>query len=104
MQILPEMLAQVQGILDTLLANEFRLRKQWKKVSTEHRESARNLIHYLSLRTFDLRELQAALSEMGLSSVGSSGRVCTAKYQPDPVFAATHCRSGRTGEACRTGL
>jgi pyruvate kinase len=34
------------------------------------RESARNLLHYLAVRRHDLRELQARLANLGLSSLG----------------------------------
>ena len=36
----------------------------------DRRRSARNLIHYLALRSNDLRDLQHALAELGLSSLG----------------------------------
>lgn len=38
----------------------------------EARESARNLLHYLTLRSHDLREIQARLTRHGLSSLGQS--------------------------------
>jgi pyruvate kinase len=34
------------------------------------RESARNLVHYLALRRFDLRQVQGELADLGLSSLG----------------------------------
>lgn len=40
------------------------------QVHPSRRESARNLIHYLSLRQHDLRELQELLTLAGLSSLG----------------------------------
>jgi pyruvate kinase len=39
-------------------------------VHPQHRESARNLLHYLALRSRDLRPLQARLAAAGLSSLG----------------------------------
>jgi len=36
----------------------------------ESRDSARNLLHYLALRGFDLREVQDQLADLGLSSLG----------------------------------
>jgi pyruvate kinase len=39
-------------------------------VHPEHRASATNLIHYLALRRHDIRELQAQLASLGLSSLG----------------------------------
>lgn len=44
------------------------------QVLPQHRNSARNLIHYLALRTHDIRELQANLIEWGFSSLGRCER------------------------------
>lgn len=41
-------------------------------VPPSHRESARNLVHYVALRQRDLRDLQEQLSRYGLSSLGRS--------------------------------
>ena len=45
-----------------------------RKVQPHYMESARNLVHYLALRTFDLRQIQWQLSSLGLSSIGHSER------------------------------
>lgn len=42
----------------------------WDDVHPQHVHSAKNLAQYLSLRRHDVRELQIALSELGLSSLG----------------------------------
>jgi pyruvate kinase len=39
-------------------------------VNPDHRASAANLIHYLALRRHDIRQLQAQLASLGLSSLG----------------------------------
>jgi len=39
-------------------------------IHPQHQVSARNLLHYLALRSHDLRPLQARLSAVGLSSLG----------------------------------
>ncbi len=55
----------------------------------ERRASAENLLHYLHLRSEDLRDLQDALSAYGLSSLGRcEGSVLT------------HCRRVRAALAC----
>ncbi|MDD4932973.1 MAG: pyruvate kinase, partial [Methylacidiphilaceae bacterium] len=41
-----------------------------EKVHPHHQASARNLVHYLALRRFDLRRLQEELADRGLSSLG----------------------------------
>ena len=40
------------------------------EVHPQHQPSARNLLHYLALRSRDLRPLQTRLSALGLSSLG----------------------------------
>ncbi len=42
-------------------------------VDATHQASAHNLLHYLSVRSHELRELQLGLIERGLSSLGYSG-------------------------------
>ncbi len=39
------------------------------QVQLHYRESARNLIHYMALRSFDLRGLQEKLSHLGISAI-----------------------------------
>ncbi len=60
--------------LDALQQDALLLEKDFesaiKQVHPAFRKSARNLLHYLALRQHDIRELQAALAELGLSSLG----------------------------------
>ncbi len=51
-----------------------------RAVQPEARESVRNLIHYLALRREDLRQVQPALAELGLSSLGRSESHVTATH------------------------
>lgn len=50
-------------------------------VQPHYRDSARNLLHYLALRTFDLRDVQWRLSSLGLSSLGHSERYSMVNLQ-----------------------
>jgi pyruvate kinase len=52
------------------LAEEERAAPDLGRVSPGHREGARNLIHYLTLREHDLHEVQRELALLGLSSLG----------------------------------
>ena len=52
------------------LALEKKFRSAIDAVHPDHRASARNLVHYLALRRFDLRPLQEELADRGLSSLG----------------------------------
>jgi pyruvate kinase len=42
------------------------------RVKPHYYESARNLLHYLALRTYDLRGIQSQLSTLAISSIGHS--------------------------------
>lgn len=42
------------------------------RVQPHYYESARNLLHYLALRTYDLRAIQSQLSTLAISSIGHS--------------------------------
>ncbi len=55
--------------LDVLLAEQH-FARELDHVHLCHLESARNLTHYVSLRTHDLRALQTDLGRLGLSSLG----------------------------------
>lgn len=69
-----------------------------EKVHPSNRKSAVNLLHYLSLRSLDIRNLQDALHEYGLSSMASSeshirgqllsilNRIGYEKVLPEQVF------------------
>jgi pyruvate kinase len=59
-----------------------------------YRESARNLLHYLSLRRRDLRPLQFRLAAMGLSSLGRAESHVLASV--DAVLGVLHRLAHRT--------
>src|SRR5581483_30645 len=55
-----------------IAALESKMSAEIEMVPVERRESARNLVHYVALRQHDLRDLQAQLAQLGLSSLGRS--------------------------------
>lgn len=55
-----------------LVALEKKMRPSLRRVSSDRRPSARNLVHYIALRQHDLRDLQSQLAQRGLSSLGRS--------------------------------
>jgi pyruvate kinase len=67
---------RIEALINELTAIRRQLLDADRRVpSTVHpdfRPSAANLLHYLTLRQRDLRPLQAALAELGLSSLGRS--------------------------------
>jgi pyruvate kinase len=67
-----DLIAELERIRAGMLALEASYSQTLPTIPDAHRESARNLIHYLALRGYDLRPLQARLARQGLSSLGRS--------------------------------
>ncbi|HYP78126.1 MAG TPA: pyruvate kinase [Polyangiaceae bacterium] len=63
---------QLGELEHALLELETQMQLSIQAVPDTHRESAKNLVHYVALRQRDLRELQAQLAQRGLSSLGRS--------------------------------
>ena len=64
------LIAQIETLHDEAIALEQKFAPAIEQVHPNFRKSAQNLLHYLSLRKHDIRELQESLSRMGLSSLG----------------------------------
>jgi pyruvate kinase len=62
--------AQLVALRDAALAQEQGLAAELAAVAPSRCASARNLLHYLSVRRHDIRDLQQALGALGLSSLG----------------------------------
>ena len=85
-----------------MLHEEDMLAEQISSVCEAHRESARNLVHYIVLRRHDIRDLQERLTINGLSSLGRAeadvlGAIDAVLWalhriarQPDPLPASTN--------------
>lgn len=67
---LPEILTELEVLLADVERAEQDAAHVLARVLPEHRESARNLIHYVAVRQHDLRPLQESLADYGLSSLG----------------------------------
>lgn len=81
--VLRPLLAQVEGLRAAMAANEQRHHEQLAAVQPGWQQSARNLLHYLAVRSRDLRPLQRELARIGLSSLGRM-ESCT-KHTVDAV-------------------
>ena len=66
------LIAQLLPLRQSMLQKERDLQGALLEVQANYRDSARNLLHYLSLRRVDLRPLQEQLAQLGLSSLGRS--------------------------------
>ena len=63
---------QLQLIRERAGELESRFEPDLQQVHTKFAASARNLLHYVALRQFDIGELQEQLAALGLSSLGRS--------------------------------
>ena len=63
---------QLEKLDELMLATEYRYRSLLEKLHSAQYNSAINLLHYMALRSQDIRELQNALHVKGLSTLGSA--------------------------------
>jgi pyruvate kinase len=89
------LLRELSAIRAALVADAQLQSQRLAAVHPHYRDSARNLLHYLSLRRRDLRPLQRRLSRLGLSSLGRSESHVLATV--DAVLALLHHLAGREG-------
>lgn len=67
---LEELIERLDAVRTYAATAEERFADQLAHTAPQFRDSARNLLHYLSLRHYDLRSIQDRLSALGLSSLG----------------------------------
>lgn len=67
---LAQLLEQLEEIKVKASEFEEKYSKKLEKIHTSNLKSAKNLIHYLALRNQDLREIQDALWQLGISRLG----------------------------------
>ena len=63
---------ELNEILQSIIDKESNINAAISEIHPEYKLSAKNLCRYLILRSFDLREYQASLSDHGVSSLGTS--------------------------------
>lgn len=93
-QVCLALIEQLWTLRRAMLAREEELQPELAKVAPRHQGSARNLIHYLALRSVDLRPLQNQLTWLGLSSLGRSESHVLANL--DKVLGLLHRLTGQS--------
>ncbi|HTT10730.1 MAG TPA: pyruvate kinase [Burkholderiaceae bacterium] len=91
------LIEELSAIRKSLLDHERTLRSALASVDSAHAASARNLVHYLALRRFDLRPLQERLARLGVSSLGRAESHVLANL--DKVLGILHRLAGRPWES-----
>lgn len=71
-EALNQLIQELTALRGEMLHQEEALEERLGEICAEHRQSARNLAHYLVLRRHDIRDLQERLSAHGLSSLGTA--------------------------------
>ncbi len=71
-QNLSPLIDKIENVLQSVIETEKRFEELIGQVHLHYRESARNLVHYMALRSFDLRQVQEELSMLSISSLGHS--------------------------------
>jgi pyruvate kinase len=67
---LERLVVQLASLRDGALELERSYAEELEAIEPSHRDSARNFLHYLSVRQHDIRSLQQDLASLGLSSLG----------------------------------
>lgn len=65
---LEEIYVELNAIIKKISEFELKYKKQLDSVHPKHTQSAKNLVHYLALRSFDVNIIQEILNEIGLPS------------------------------------
>jgi pyruvate kinase len=92
-EVCESIMAQLWALRKAMLQRESGMQAALEQVLPAHRDSARNLIHYLSLRAVDLRGLQEQLAWLGLSSLGRAESHVLASL--DKVLGLLHKLTGQ---------
>jgi pyruvate kinase len=93
------LITELRDVVDRVSSQGEAICRDWDRVIVDpgFRASALNLAHYLALRQLDLSDIQPALSELGLSSLGrSEGHV---RASLTAVLATLSRLAGRPGPA-----
>jgi pyruvate kinase len=95
------LISQLTSIRDEMLDLERRHIATLGSSHSKYAESQRNLLHYIALRSHDLRPLQHELAVLGLSSLGRVESHVLASI--DAVLAALHSLDGAPLDAAQLG-
>ncbi len=93
-QICRALIDDLWTLREQMLASERSLAMHLSRVSADNLASARNLVHYLTLRQQDRRPLQDKLAWLGLSSLGRAESHVLANL--DKVMGILHRLTGQT--------
>ncbi|HLK61514.1 MAG TPA: pyruvate kinase, partial [Chthonomonadaceae bacterium] len=91
-----ELLHEVSTLRTRILVEEAEAVTRWLRLHPTYQASARNLLHYISLRQYDIRPLQERLAALGLSSLGRSEAHVLSTL--NAILCLLHLLSGKAAE------
>ncbi len=91
-----DLMQQLMELRSEMVATTAPHRSRLSRIHANYRHSARNLLHYLTLRRRDMRHLQLRLAALGLSSLGRAESHVLATI--DSVLHLLHRLAGETWE------
>lgn len=97
-----QLIPKIDALLDAVETLEADLGAEVAAAHPAHRDSARNLLHYLALRQHDIRDLQNQLARLGLSRLGRAEAHVLGTL--DAVRAALHALAGRPIPPARSAV
>ncbi len=95
-RMIERLIPALTQLRDEALAHESSFASELELIEPDYRDSARNLLHYLSVRQHDLRNLQNDLATLGLSSLGRLEAHTLATF--NAVLNALHQLAGTAAE------
>ncbi|HUK41706.1 MAG TPA: pyruvate kinase [Candidatus Acidoferrales bacterium] len=69
---LPKLITELRDLRSEVVRIEKDFERKTREIQQQHKQSAKNFLHYLALRQRDLRPMQERLARFGLSSLGRS--------------------------------
>jgi pyruvate kinase len=69
---LNSVIKKLEEIDQKMASTEFQYQNLIKDLNPSNQKNARNFLHYLALRSMDIREIQNQLHSLGLSSMASA--------------------------------
>jgi len=80
-RIIEQLIRKISSVHQELINREEWINQQLDKLHPNHQYSAKNFLRYLTLRDFDLRDIQAELTNLGLSSLSHAERQVLANIE-----------------------
>ncbi len=112
MKIKPEKILKLIGEIDLIITaikdQELMSSEKLESICPDHSKSARNLIHYTTIRSFDIRSIQRRLGNLGLSRLARAeahilASLLNTKFILHKLLGNVGSESGKSGLSIKRG-